>query len=131
MPVRGGKSRVIDDMLLMLPPVAFRCPADVECPTISCLVDASRGGLHLGTTAAKPVPWYLVNNPQRNEDESDDTPKACDTTTPEGALWGALCSVPEEGDDVAELMRMTGLGRSTVYRYLAQFANQGRAVQVG
>jgi DNA-binding IclR family transcriptional regulator len=28
-------------------------------------------------------------------------------------------------------MRMTGLGRSTVYRYLAHLAEQGRAIQVG
>ncbi len=40
-------------------------------------------------------------------------------------------TLPEDGADVAELMRLTGLGRSTIYRYLAQFADQGRAVQVG
>lgn len=28
-------------------------------------------------------------------------------------------------------MRATGMGRSTVYRYLAQFAEDGRAVQAG
>jgi DNA-binding IclR family transcriptional regulator len=26
-------------------------------------------------------------------------------------------------------MRMTGMGRSTIYRYLAQLAEEGRAVQ--
>ena len=49
----------------------------------------------------------------------------------EDALWDALCDVPEDGADVAELMRMTGMRRSTVYKYLAQLAEQGRAVQVG
>ena len=46
-------------------------------------------------------------------------------------LWDALCDAPEDGADVAELMRMTGMRRSTVYKYLAQLAEQGRAVQVG
>jgi len=38
--------------------------------------------------------------------------------------------VGEDGADVGELMRMTGMGRSTVYRYVAQLAEDGRAVQV-
>jgi DNA-binding IclR family transcriptional regulator len=46
-------------------------------------------------------------------------------------LWVALCDAPEDGADVSELMRATGLARSTVYKYLAQLAEQGRAVQVG
>ena len=45
-------------------------------------------------------------------------------------LWVALCSAPDEGADVAELMRETGMGRSTLYRYLAQLAEEGRATQV-
>jgi transposase len=52
------------------------------------------------------------------------------TTSLEDVLGKALRNVPEDGADVAELMRMTGMGRSTVYRYLAQFAEDGRAVQV-
>jgi DNA-binding IclR family transcriptional regulator len=46
-------------------------------------------------------------------------------------LWEALRDVPDTGADVAELMRMTGLGRSAVYKYLALLAEQGRAVKVG
>jgi Winged helix-turn helix len=95
------------------------------------LDDVSGSALNLAPTVSEPVPWYLVNVPRSDEDESADTPDDRDTTTPEGALWAALCSISDEGADVAELMRMTGLGRSTVYRYLAQFADQGRAVQVG
>ena len=40
-------------------------------------------------------------------------------------LWVALCSAPDDGADVAELMRETGMGRSTLYRYLAQLAEAG------
>ena len=63
--------------------------------------------------------------------EPGDTPADCDTTTPEGALWAALCAAPEEGADIADLMRASGMGRSTLYRYLAQLAQAGRAIQVG
>lgn len=95
------------------------------------LDDVSRGALDLGPAVAEPKPWYLVNNPQRDTSEPDDISDSYDATTPESIIWDALRSVPAEGADVAELMRTTGLGRSTVYRYLAQFADQGRAVQVG
>jgi S-DNA-T family DNA segregation ATPase FtsK/SpoIIIE len=91
---------------------------------------------HLSRTALRPAapaehaPWYLVNA-QSDASEPADVPDDDDTTTIEGTIWGALCAVPDQGADVAELMQMTGLGRSTIYRYLAQLAEQGRAVQVG
>jgi DNA segregation ATPase FtsK/SpoIIIE-like protein len=90
----------------------------------------SRDGLDAGPADTEPVPWYLKNAPHV-PDEPEDTPEDDDTSTIEGLLWDALRSVPDDGADVAELMRLTGLGRSTIYRYLAQFADQGRAVQVG
>ena len=93
------------------------------------LDDLSRTALRPAAPAER-APWYLVNA-QSDASEPADAPDDYDTTTIEGLIWGALCAVPEEGADVAELMRMTGLGRSTVYRYLAQLAEQGRAVQVG
>ena len=58
-------------------------------------------------------------------------PGRSDTNSPEDVLWDALCDGPEDGADVAELMRATGMRRSTVYKYLAQLAEQGRAIQVG
>jgi hypothetical protein len=54
-----------------------------------------------------------------------------DTNSLEDLLWSALRDAPEHGADVAGLMRATGMGRSTVYRYLAQLAEQGHAEQVG
>ena len=94
----------------------------------------SRGALNPGAAAAGPVPWYLIDRTggaQSAPDEPGDPLSGPDMATPEGALWVALRTVPEEGADVAELMRMTGLRRSTVYKYLAQLAEQGRAEQVG
>ncbi len=58
-------------------------------------------------------------------------PQGYEANALEAALWAALCAAPEQGSDIAELMRATGMGRSTVYRYLAQFAEDGRAVQAG
>jgi len=37
---------------------------------------------------------------------------------------------PAEGTGISELMRITGMSRPTLYRYLAQHAQAGRAVQV-
>jgi hypothetical protein len=94
----------------------------------------SHGALNPGPATAGPVPWYLIDrtgDAQSDPDEPDVPVSGPDTVTPEGALWAALCAVPEDGADVAELMRMTGLRRSTVYKYLAQLAEQGRAEQVG
>ena len=42
----------------------------------------------------------------------------------------ALCLAPDEGTDVGELLRLTGMSRPTLYRHLAPHAQAGRAVQV-
>jgi S-DNA-T family DNA segregation ATPase FtsK/SpoIIIE len=83
-----------------------------------------------GPASAEPVPWYLKNAP-RVPDEPGDTPDSDGSSSLEDVLWDALRSVAEDGADVAELMRLTGLGRSAVYKYLALLAGQGRAVKVG
>jgi S-DNA-T family DNA segregation ATPase FtsK/SpoIIIE len=46
-------------------------------------------------------------------------------------LWFALCVAPAEGTGIGELMRITGMSRPTLYRYLAQLAQVGHAEQVG
>lgn len=48
----------------------------------------------------------------------------------ENALWLALCLAPDTGTDLAELMRVTGMSRPTVYRHLHEHAVAGRVVQV-
>jgi FtsK/SpoIIIE family len=94
------------------------------------LDNVSRTALDRGPAAAEPVQWYLKNAP-RVADEPGDPPDSPDSSSLEDVLWEALCDVPEDGADVAELMRMTGLGRSAVYKYLALLAGQGRAVKAG
>lgn len=52
-------------------------------------------------------------------------------TEAETALWQALASAPDEGIEVGELMRRTGMKRTKLYRHLQALAESGRAVQVG
>ena len=93
------------------------------------LDDTSRGALGRRPGPAEPVPWYLVNA-QRDAGEPAGTPGDYDPATQEGALWLALRSAPGEGADIAELMRLSGMTRPTLYRHLAAHADAGRAVQV-
>jgi hypothetical protein len=90
----------------------------------------SRAALNPGPATAEPTPWYL-KTAQHVADEPEDTSGGYGSSSLEDVLWEALCGVPEAGADVAELMRMTGLGRSAVYKYLALLAGQGRAVKAG
>jgi S-DNA-T family DNA segregation ATPase FtsK/SpoIIIE len=93
------------------------------------LDNVSRGALNLGPAVAEPAPWYLAGA-QRDPEEPGDAPDGNDSTTPEGALWLALCTAPDEGADIAELIRLSGMTRPTLYRHLAGHAQAGRAIQV-
>ena len=61
---------------------------------------------------------------------SADADTESSTASADQTLWLALCMAHEEGADVAELMRVTGMSRPTLYRRLAEHARAGRAVQV-
>jgi len=66
-----------------------------------------------------------------NSAGDSDSPEAAGTSaTAEDALWLALCIAPEEGTEIAELMRITGMKRTKLYRHLREHAEAGRAVQV-
>jgi len=71
--------------------------------------------------------------PERNSGDDYGSPDAdAESTTgsAEETLWLALCMAPDEGADIGELMRVTGMSRPTLYRHLGQHARAGRAVQV-
>ena len=53
-----------------------------------------------------------------------------ETANADDELWLALCLAPDEGTDVGELIRVTGMSRPTLYRRLAEHAKAGRAIQV-
>ena len=92
------------------------------------LDEVSSGALEHQPAAAEPVPWYR-KNAQRAAGEPGEVPRSPGNPLEE-LLWEALQDAPEDGADVAELMRITGLGRTAVYKYLALLAEQGRAVRV-
>jgi S-DNA-T family DNA segregation ATPase FtsK/SpoIIIE len=79
---------------------------------------------------AEPVAWCDTGDAQDNAGEPASAPDSQDSTTPEGALWLALCTAPDEGADIAELIRLTKMSRATLYRHLAQHAQAGQAIQV-
>jgi DNA segregation ATPase FtsK/SpoIIIE, S-DNA-T family len=64
-------------------------------------------------------------------DDDSDSPEAAGTSaTAEDALRLALCLAPEEGTAIGELMRITGMKRTKLYRHLREHAEAARAVQV-
>jgi hypothetical protein len=50
--------------------------------------------------------------------------------SPEEVLWAALRDAPEEGWEIGDLISITGLSRSPLYRYLQDLVREGRAYQV-
>jgi S-DNA-T family DNA segregation ATPase FtsK/SpoIIIE len=50
--------------------------------------------------------------------------------SPEEALSAALRDAPEEGWEIGDLMRITGMTRTTLYRHLREHVDHGRAYQV-
>jgi hypothetical protein len=97
------------------------------------LDEVSRAALTPRPTETEPAPWYLIDrstSPHSDAAEPEEAPDGDDATTPEGALWLALCTAPDSGADIAELMRLSGMTRPTLYRHLAAHARAGRAIQV-
>jgi S-DNA-T family DNA segregation ATPase FtsK/SpoIIIE len=50
--------------------------------------------------------------------------------SPVETLWNALRAAPEEGWEIGELISITGMSRSPLYRYLRELVSEGRAYQV-
>jgi hypothetical protein len=48
----------------------------------------------------------------------------------EQKLWTALCTAPDQGIAVGDLMRVTGMTRPTIYRHLREYVRTGRVMQV-
>ena len=62
--------------------------------------------------------------------DSPDADAESTTASAQETLWLALCMAPDEGAEIGELIRVTGMSRPTLYRRLAEHAMAGRAVQV-
>ena len=57
-------------------------------------------------------------------------PSGRQPTMAEQKLWTALCTAPDEGIAVGDLMRVTGMTRPTIYRHLREYVRTGRVMQV-
>lgn len=65
-----------------------------------------------------------------DEPDRANEPGAEDVPSPANALWVALCTAPDEGWDIGDLMRFTGMTRATLYRHLREHVTEERAYQV-
>jgi hypothetical protein len=94
---------------------------------------ARRPALDEESQRAIPATGTSAPTSESDSDEGYGSPDADTESTMASAdqtLWLALCMAPEEGADVAELMRVTRMSRPTLYRRLAAHARAGRAIQV-
>jgi len=92
-----------------------------HAPNRAHLDEISRDAIQ--SVSDPPAEWK-DSGTDTDAEEPEGTPDAAET------LWFALCMTPAEGIRIAELMRITGMSRPTLYRYLAQYAQAGQAVQV-
>jgi hypothetical protein len=73
----------------------------------------------------------MLNNPQRAPGFRPEYKGAGNGgESPEEVLWRALLSAPEEGQEFGELLRITGMSKTTLFRRLRDHVNNGRAYQV-
>jgi S-DNA-T family DNA segregation ATPase FtsK/SpoIIIE len=82
----------------------------------------------LAASTHRPVPESDSSESYDSPDTGTDTEST--TARADETLWFALCMAPDEGVEIGELMRVTGMSRPTLYRRLAEHARAGRAVQV-
>jgi hypothetical protein len=86
------------------------------------LDDISRNAM----LAADPrITGFTASGNSQSDDAGTET-----ADIPENTLWIALCAAPDEGWEIGELMRYTGMARATLYRHLREFARQDHACQV-
>jgi FtsK/SpoIIIE family len=79
-------------------------------------------------TAEPRITEYAAPDDYHADDADEATADV--PATSESTLWLALCAAPDEGWEIGELIRFTGMARATLYRHLREFAQQGHAYQV-
>jgi hypothetical protein len=74
--------------------------------------------------------WARAESPDSAPEPGNSEQAEEPRETTDSALWQALCAAPPEGWGTSELMRITGWKRTKLYRYLREYAEAGRAIQV-
>ena len=76
-----------------------------------------------------PIVQYTATDDYHTDDADEVTREIC-PLPPNSTLWLALCTAPDEGWEIGELIRFTGMARATLYRHLRELAQQGHVYQV-
>ena len=75
-----------------------------------------------------PIVQYMATDDYRADDADEVSAEI--PATPNSTLWLALHTAPDEGWEIGELIRFTGMARATLYRHLRELAQQGHVYQV-
>ena len=75
-----------------------------------------------------PIVQYMATDDYRADDADEVTAEM--PAIPNSTLWLALRTAPDEGWEIGELIRFTGMARATLYRHLRELAQQGHVYQV-
>jgi hypothetical protein len=92
--------------------------------------DLDEESQHAIIGASNPRPIREGNSADSSNSLDVDQSAPAESTTAEDALWMALCMAPDEGAEIGDLMRVSGMTRSTTYRHLREHVNAGRVVQI-
>lgn len=87
-------------------------------------VEANTGNRPTLPTTVHSRPAVMASNPERERRQAIEK-----QTSPEIALWRALCDAPAEGISIGDLIKATGKYRTWVYERLQEHAAAGRAVR--
>jgi transcriptional regulator of acetoin/glycerol metabolism len=86
---------------------------------------------HLPPRAHRSTPApAVIPEPGQPGDSNHADPPGGERQAAENALWLALGRASEDGYEIAELIRLTGMTRATLYRRLREHARHGHAIQV-
>ena len=81
------------------------------------------------SAGAEPAARDDTGDAQDNAGEPSTTQTITTRPRPK-ARSGSRSAPPDDGAEIAELIRLTGMSRATLYRHLAQHARAGQAIQV-
>jgi hypothetical protein len=105
---------------------------DADVTSMAARYASTRPQLDTISRRALTAPPPATPEPDEPDDSDDATEdKSVDRREEaEDALWFALCMAPDDGYEIGELLRLTGMTRATLYRRLRDLATEDRVTQV-
>ena len=80
--------------------------------------------------ASNPRPIGEGNSARDSGSPDAGQSASAESATPGDTLWIALCMAADEGTEIGDLMRMTGMTKPTIYRHLREHVKAGHVIQV-